>query len=99
MSSAAERRAEAIERISKVRAEVEAKEAEKAAKAEAVKQRKRETKRRWAQNNPERAKVLQAKKNAKKTINIPNPPTKCPTIGMKLNGPAFGMTKKVMSNQ
>ena len=40
-----------------------------------------------------------AKKNAKKTINIPNPPTKCPTIGMKLNGPAFGMTKKVMSNQ
>jgi hypothetical protein len=40
-----------------------------------------------------------AKKNARKTINIPNPPTKCPTIGMKLNGPAFGMTKKVMSNQ
>ena len=42
MSSAADRRAEAIERISKVRAEVEAKEAEKVAKAEAVKQRKRE---------------------------------------------------------
>ena len=70
MSSAADRRAEAIERISKVRAEVEAKEAEKVAKAEAVKQRKRETKRRWAQNNPEKAKALQAKKNAKKNERI-----------------------------
>jgi hypothetical protein len=70
MSSAAERRAEAIERISRVRAEVEAKEAEKVAKAEAVKQRKRETKRRWAENNPEKAKALQAKKNAKKNERI-----------------------------
>ena len=70
MSSAAERRAEAIERISKVRAEVEAKEAEKVAKAEAVKQRKRESKRRWAEKNPERAKALQAKKNAKKNERI-----------------------------
>lgn len=70
MSSAAERRAEAIERISRVRAEVEAKEAEKVAKAEAVKQRKRETKRRWAEKNPERAKALQAKKNAKKNERI-----------------------------
>ena len=70
MSSAAERRAEAIERISKVRAEVEAKEAAQVAKAEAVKQRKRETKRRWAENNPEKAKALQAKKNAKKNERI-----------------------------
>jgi hypothetical protein len=70
MSSAADRRAEAIERISRVRAEVEAKEAEKVAKAEAVKQRKRETKRRWAENNPEKAKALQAKKNAKKNERI-----------------------------
>jgi hypothetical protein len=70
MSSAAERRAEAIERIGRVRAEVEAKEAEKVAKAEAVKQRKRETKRRWAENNPEKAKALQAKKNAKKNERI-----------------------------
>jgi hypothetical protein len=70
MSSAADKRAEAIERIGKVRAEVEAKDAEKAAKAEAVKQRKRETKRRWAEKNPEKAKVLQAKKNAKKNERI-----------------------------
>jgi hypothetical protein len=70
MSSAADRRAEAIERISKVRAEVEAKEAAQVAKAEAVKQRKRETKRRWAENNPEKAKALQAKKNAKKNERI-----------------------------
>lgn len=70
MSSAAERRAEAIERISRVRAEVEAKEAAQVAKAEAVKQRKRETKRRWAENNPEKAKALQAKKNAKKNERI-----------------------------
>jgi hypothetical protein len=40
-----------------------------------------------------------AKKNARKTINIPNPPMKCPTIGMRLKAPAFGITKKVMSNQ
>ena len=70
MSSAADRRAEAIERISRVRAEVEAKEAAQVAKAEAVKQRKRETKRRWAENNPEKAKALQAKKNAKKNERI-----------------------------
>ena len=70
MSSAADRRAEAIERIGKVRAEVEAKEAEKAAKAEAVKQRKRESKRRWAAQHPERAKALQAKKNAQKNDRI-----------------------------
>lgn len=70
MSSAADRRAEAIERIGKVRAEVEAKDAEKVAKAEAVKQRKRESKRRWAEKNPERAKALQAKKNAKKNERI-----------------------------
>jgi len=70
MSSAADRRAEAIERIGKVRAEVEAKEAEKAAKAEAAKQRKRETKRRWAAQHPERAKALQAKKNANKNDRI-----------------------------
>jgi hypothetical protein len=70
MSSAADRRAEAIERIGKVRAEVEAKEAAQVAKAEAAKQRKRETKRRWAENNPERAKALQAKKNAKKNERI-----------------------------
>ena len=70
MSSAADRRAEAIERIGKVRAEVEAKEAAQVAKAEAVKQRKRESKRRWAENNPEKAKALQAKKNAKKNERI-----------------------------
>jgi hypothetical protein len=70
MSSAADKRAEAIERISKVRAEIEAKEAEKVAKAEAVKQRKRESRRRWAEQNPEKAKALQAKKNAKKNERI-----------------------------
>jgi hypothetical protein len=65
MTKAHDKRLEAIERISKVRAEVEAKEAEAAAKVEADKQRKREAQRRWAEKYPEKAKAKQAKKNAK----------------------------------
>jgi len=65
MTKAHDKRLEAIERISKVRAEVEAKEAEAAAKVEAAKQRKREAQRRWAEKYPEKAKAKQAKKNAK----------------------------------
>jgi len=65
MTKANDKRLEAIERISKVRAEVEAKEAEAAAKVEAAKQRKREAQRRWSEKYPEKAKAKQAKKNAK----------------------------------
>ncbi len=65
MTKAHDKRLEAIERISKVRAEVEAKEAEAAAKVDAAKQRKREAQRRWAEKYPEKAKAKQAKKNAK----------------------------------
>ena len=65
MTKAHDKRLEAIERISKVRAEVEAREAEAAAKVEAAKQRKRESQRRWAERYPEKAKAKQAKKNAK----------------------------------
>ena len=65
MTKAHDKRLEAIERISKVRAEVEAKEAEAAAKVEAAKQRKRDAAKRWAERYPEKAKAKQAKKNAK----------------------------------
>jgi len=65
MTKAHDKRLEAIERISKVRAEVEAKEAEAAAKVAAAKQRKRESQRRWAEKYPDKAKAKQAKKNAK----------------------------------
>lgn len=65
MTKAHDKRLEAIERISKVRAEVEAREAEAAAKVEAAKQRKRDAAKRWAERYPEKAKAKQAKKNAK----------------------------------
>jgi len=65
MTKAHDKRLEAIERISKVRAEVEAKEAEAAARLELMKQRKKDAAKRWAERYPEKAKAKQAKKNAK----------------------------------
>jgi len=90
MTKAHDKRLEAIERISKVRAEVEAREAEEAAKRAAkeaalaawheanspealkvlgeqrlaeAKARKKERKKRWAENNPDKAKAEQRKHN------------------------------------
>ena len=65
MTKAHDKRLEAIERISKVRAEVEAKEAEGAARLERMRQRKKDAAARWAERYPEKAKAKQAKKNAK----------------------------------
>ena len=65
MTKAHDRRLEAIERIGKVRAEVEAREAEGAARLELIRQRKKAAAERWAERYPEKAKALQAKKNAK----------------------------------
>jgi hypothetical protein len=90
MTKAHDKRLEAIERISKVRAEVEAKEAEEAAKRKAkeaslaawheanspealkalgeqrlaiLKERKKEKKKRWRENNPDKAKAERRKHN------------------------------------
>ena len=65
MTKAHDKRLEAIERISKVRAEVEAKEAEATARLKLMKQRKKDAAKRWAERYPEKAKAKQAKKNAK----------------------------------
>jgi len=90
MTKAHDKRLEAIERIAKVRAEVEAREAEEAAKRAAkdaslaawheanspealkalgeqrlaaAKARKKEAKKRWAENNPDKAKAERRKHN------------------------------------
>ena len=65
MTKAHDKRLEAIERINKVRAEVEAREAEGAARLELIRQRKKAAAERWAERYPEKAKAKQAKKNAK----------------------------------